>query len=441
MVLLLVCLGQLVVGQYSYNPCEHRCEGLKKNVLKISTLFTNGVEENGFGFVVGQRGSALFVATANHVVDADNPKVRAQEIKVGFFGRKGRMETAKRLQLSSINEDLALLEVKCPEGYSWKRDFVSKNVERNTKVSFIGRGDRWTVPTTNQNGVINSGEDVNHEITIDITSVFPGSSGAPVVSEKGIVGMLISDNQTEAKALYIGRIKEIVEKWGYWGMVVENKRVFVEGGFFRMGCSKGKGDQKPVHTIEINSFWMDKYEVTVGQYRKFCRETGRSMPPPPSWGWDDNHPIVNVTWREATSYANWASKRLPTEAEWEYAARGGNKTKNYRYPGDNDPTKVAWYKATTGSGPKYVGTKKANEVLLNDMGGNVAEWCRDWYKSDYYAVSPRQNPKCTKISKVKVVRGGSWFCGSKNLNPKNRVAITPKSRCDYVGFRLVSDVE
>ncbi len=129
--------------------------------------------------------------------------------------------------------------------------------------------------------------------------------------------------------------------------------VLVEGGRFNMG--RNDFLSQTGHRVYVSSFFMDKYEVTVAQYRKFCNATGRTMPAEPLWQASEDHPIVNVSWDDASAYARWAGKRLPTEAEWEYAARGGNKSRGFKYSGVNTLDEVAWYSTNANSEADPVG--------------------------------------------------------------------------------------
>ena len=224
------------------------------------------------------------------------------------------------------------------------------------------------------------------------------------------------------------------------------KFISVQGGTFTMGDTSGLGnkDQQPTHQVTLKSFNMSETEVTVAQYRYYCNETGVGMPKEPSWGWQDNHPMVNISWRDAMDYADWLSGklkqkvRLPYEAEWEYAARGGGKSKGYKYSGSNNITDVSWYDENSKNKTNAVAGKKANELGLYDMSGNAFEWCMDKYGVDYYANSSKNNPKGAIEGERRVVRGGGW-----NLdNNFSSVAFRYGSRFtgelyDYFGFRVV----
>ena len=226
------------------------------------------------------------------------------------------------------------------------------------------------------------------------------------------------------------------------------KFVHVQGGTFTMGDEKGKGnkDQRPTHKVTLNSFNLSQTEVTVAQYRYYCNETGVRMPKKPSWGWQNNHPIVNISWQDAINYTNWLSGkldqkvRLPYEAEWEFAARGGNKSKGYKYSGSNNLTDVSWHDGNSKNKTNSVAVKKANELGLYDMSGNAFEWCMDKYGGDYYANSPKENPKGATEGDTRVVRGGGWNLGNKFSS----VAFRYGSRFtgelyEYFGFRVASN--
>lgn len=172
-------------------------------------------------------------------------------------------------------------------------------------------------------------------------------------------------------------------------------------------------DAIPQHTVYIDGFWIYKYEVTVAQYRRFCEESGRQMPRRPTWGWKDDHPIVRVTWSDAQAYAHWASCRLPTEAEWEKAARG---TDGRRYPWGNNWNEKKLLRRPGTRGGNLCQTAPVNSFPENaspfgvlDMEGNVGEWCADWYSPTYYSISPYSNPQGPASGNSRVRRGGSWY--------------------------------
>ena len=214
--------------------------------------------------------------------------------------------------------------------------------------------------------------------------------------------------------------------------------ILIDGGIFEMG-SDDYADERPIHEVEVKSFYIDKHPVTVKQYKEFCKATNRSLPRSPSWGWFEDHPIINVTWEEANAFACWAGKRLPTEAEWEFAARGGSKSKNYKFSGSNKIEEVAWTKSDSNNRTNPVGKKKANELGIHDMSGNVKEWCSDWYS--IYNIQPKENPSGPLNGTLKVLRGGSWNLNEQGCRNTIRSGIDPELFDDYIGFRCAQDIK
>ena len=217
--------------------------------------------------------------------------------------------------------------------------------------------------------------------------------------------------------------------------------IAIAGGSFTMGGTES--DEKPTHTVTISSFNMGKYEVTVAEYKAFCTAAGRSMPEAPSWGWNDKHPMVNVNFNDANAYCNWLSEttgqnyRLPTEAEWEYAARGGNKSNGYTYSGSNDLEEAGWSSDNAGGQTQACGRKKPNELGLYDMSGNAWEWCKDWYDKSYYENSPSANPRGPSSGTSRVLRGGSWLSAAASCRVASSDSFSPGRRDDLIGFRVV----
>lgn len=195
---------------------------------------------------------------------------------------------------------------------------------------------------------------------------------------------------------------------------------FIQGGTVKLWNGK---------SAKVYSFYIDKYEVTVEQYREFCEQTGRSMPKEPQWGWKNDHPIVNVSWKDAIAYAKHKGKRLPTEAEWIIAAG---------YPVSN-LNSIAWFNSNSDRKTRAKALKQANKYGLFDMFGNAAEWCSDWYSNKYPSNSNIINPQGPINGTEKVIRGGSWYSSSNiiNISYRQHEKITTKKA--YYGFRCVKD--
>jgi sulfatase modifying factor 1 len=218
--------------------------------------------------------------------------------------------------------------------------------------------------------------------------------------------------------------------------------VTVEGGTFTMGDTKmdGEEDEQPTHQVTLKTFKIAKTETTVAQWKAFCAATGRAMPETPSWGWIDSHPVVNVNHSDAMAYCDWlaekmdADYRLPTEAEWEYAARGGKGSKGTKYSGGHSLDNAGWYDYL-GSKTHAVATKNPNELGIYDMSGNVYEWCKDWYGD--YSAKAQTNPKGPTSGSYRVLRGGSWFTSASYCRVTNRSNDVPADRYSSSGFRVV----
>jgi len=225
-----------------------------------------------------------------------------------------------------------------------------------------------------------------------------------------------------------------------------SEMALIPAGSFEMGDHFDEGNDRelPIHEVELDAFYMDVNDVTVGQFREFVNQSGHSYDrrnDVAKYSPGDEYPMVYVNWNDATAYAQWAGKRLPTEAEWEYAARGGLIGKRYPW-GDEISHDDANYSDTIGEDKwdkcASVGSFEANGYGLYDMAGNVWEWCQDWYDSDYYENSPVKDPSGPDTGSARVLRGGSWFNDTLYLRVAHRNGLAPTVRGAASGFRCVS---
>ena len=216
---------------------------------------------------------------------------------------------------------------------------------------------------------------------------------------------------------------------------------FVPSGTFPMGSETGSSDEEPVHDVTLDGFWIDETEVTSAQYNP-CVHSGACEPS--SYTDDstyngDDYPVVGVSWNDAGSYCQWVDGRLPSEAEWEYAARG---PEGSTYPwGEEEPSCELAQFGECGGRTVPVGSYPdgASWIGAMDMAGNVWEWVNDWYDSDYYDVSPAENPPGPASGSSKVLRGGAWSSLADYLGGARRSGVDPFVRDTNVGFRCARD--
>jgi len=223
--------------------------------------------------------------------------------------------------------------------------------------------------------------------------------------------------------------------------------VFIPPGWFLMGSSAGQDNERPVHRVWVDAFELGALQVTNAEYAEFLRAS--AIPPPP-W-WEDPHfnnpfqPVVGVSWSQCVQYCKWLSAgggrrfRLPSEAEWERAARGGVEGKLFPW-GDDPPQSLPDYKKRWRTGPEPVGRYAPNPYGLYDIGENVHEWCSDWYQAEYYPVSPERNPQGPENGERRASRGGSWRHHIKVTRCAARSSIPPEFQYADYGFRVACDV-
>ena len=237
--------------------------------------------------------------------------------------------------------------------------------------------------------------------------------------------------------------------------------VLVNSGTFMMGSPNGSGnnDEHPQHSVTVSSFRISKYEITNQQYADFMNDINANADGSVGGiqyldmdasdiqishngsrfvvdAGKENYPVIEVSWYGAKAYSEYYGGRLPTEAEWEFATRGGNSSNGYTYSGSNIIWDVAWYNNNS-SGTHTVGTKNANELGLHDMSGNVWEWCNDWYDSSYYSNSPSNDPQGPSTGAFRVTRGGSWIYNAYDCRVARRYNIYMGNPRYDVGFRPV----
>ncbi len=260
--------------------------------------------------------------------------------------------------------------------------------------------------------------------------------------------------------------------------------VFIKAGTFIMGTNEGFPYEGPAHEVAVKSYWMDRCEVTVAEFARFVNATHYKTEAE-KFGWSGvfdiklgewkkadgadwrhpdgsqsvarpDEPVTQVSWNDAAAYAKWANKRLPTEAEFEYAAAGGRSGMRYSWGNELRPggkNAANWWQGifpdhNTGedgyAGRAPVGKFPPNAIGLYDIAGNVWEWCADWFDETYYVASPRQDPRGPARGKERVIRGGSWMC-SENYCRGYRVAArshsAPDSGLNNLGFRCAREAQ
>ena len=218
---------------------------------------------------------------------------------------------------------------------------------------------------------------------------------------------------------------------------IKYNMVWVDGGTFRMGATSEQGseisDEKPVHSVTLSGYYIGKTEVTQVLWQAVMGSN-------PSYFEGDDLPVEQVSWDDCQEFIRKLNSltgqnfRLPTEAEWEFACRGGNNSRGYKYSGSNYIDNVAWYDGNSGDKTHPVATKSPNELGIYDMSGNVWEWCADWYGD--YSSGRQTNPKGPYGGSYRVGRGGSWFIYARFCRSSFRISFIPACRYYYLGLRL-----
>lgn len=507
MILLIGCAHQNPVG-------EEDIARLKDGVVKV-TAKANGMTKVGTGFIVRIEENVAYIVTASHVIEGDpQPKVvfRGQESKsfpAQVKGLKGGdpRGLAVLVVLGNVPSGLIALPV--------NSEFESNGGEEVTVIGFpLVPAVPWAVTPgmlTGQQG----------EYLVFSGAAAEGNSGGPVLRKGQVVGVVtqvLLSSYGYAVPIPILRValrgwgvsieatpsvaKRLSEENGENGQQsreiigkASGPMVLVPAGEFLMGSQdeEGQKDEHPRHRVALTAFFLDKYEVTNRLFQHFVHQTGhqttaeqqgraKALVEGKSWeyvkgaSWrkpeagttvfDSNraeHPVVSVSWDDAQAYCRWLGKRLPTEAEFEYATRAGTETEYWWGNGSPGLRRVAniadesakrqysdW-PIMTGYDDGYVrtapvGSFEANSFGLYDMTGNVFEWTADWYDEQYYSVSPQRDPKGPSDGEERVIRGGSWKCSPNCVRSAFRFKGVPTSRStysatSYLGFRCAQDAK
>lgn len=241
-------------------------------------------------------------------------------------------------------------------------------------------------------------------------------------------------------AVGVGADEPVVAAADSAALRVLPEMLLLSGGDFTMGRDE-TGPSAPAHRVRVSPFYLDRHEVTNAEYLAFCRAAGHRLPE--FWGMDvycsgpqyPDHPVVGVSWGDALAYARWRGVRLPTEAEWEYAARGGLEGKKYANGDELDPALYGPSGLTGTAAPFRVDSLPPNGFGLYGMTGNVSEWVADLFEEHYYEHSPAQDPRGAYVGLFRVIRGGGWHTGPGCLGVHYRNALS-SNRVDFnIGFR------
>jgi formylglycine-generating enzyme required for sulfatase activity len=354
------------------------------------------------------------------------------EIKLALDEK--RMIIPFRIQEVYPLRALKLLKVRC----QWMHAFtppLEKHIENLVKIVSRHLGIEPAIPIKKEKLKVQPGADQVKPAAKKIKAVEEETKKSPDMPEN--VKKVIS------KAHKIDKNKN-----GYWEAYYKDydiTMIYIPPGKFMMGSVDGDDYEKPLHEIDLDGYWIGKYEVTFAQYERYCNEAKIEIPDDKGWG-RENRPVIYVSWDDAAAYCQWLSQKtglkfkLPTEAQWEKAARGNDQRK---YPwGSREPDKdLANFSSNIGkTTPVDSYPAGASTYGLLDMAGNVWEWCSDWYKVDYYKNSPPKNPEGPNSGSNRVFRGGGWSFGARILRCAFRGDTGPSDRSYVLGFRRRQDI-
>ena len=478
-------------------------------------------EGDGFGFVVGMHNDSVFIITPKHVIDGERPRPgQSGAVNVYFYQEFSSLSAQVIARDPGL--DMALLRVIKTKSFSFESQSVCTRYKRSDPVWWVGQDRTWRVPLDHFAGQLAVNEaDTGDRIEFNAIGIKPGVSGAPLIGEEGIIGMVIEDAPPTAYALDIDKIRRFARSKARWALpdcsasgiststsrAVKVKKstscwdgwshkkvchdrfkdgsegpamVLLSGGTFTMGSdsTEADSDEKPPRSVRVASFAIAQKEVIRAEFRRFVEQKNYSTDAEKSgscyaldgsvWKYVDgrnwrsagfeqgpDHPVTCVSWNDAQAYVAWLSRqtsqtyRLPTEAEWEYAARGGSSRERYW---GNDAADACEYANVADETSKReinwktihpcednfvytmpVGRKRSNGFGLYDVLGNVWEWTCSLYK-DPYDVEAKQ---CGRGSDGRrALRGGSWGDRPEGVRSAYRSRNTPDARDNNLGFRV-----
>lgn len=461
------------------------CFAQNPNLIAPVPIVTAGPQENqlGGGIIVGQNAQTLYIATANHVVSGYKELVTVTIKGVG-------KDIEAKIELSVPEYDFAVLAIALPAQTIPPISYLPASAppEMLKRVIIIGHTDdsKWNVNLVARMKTWEVDEDYAHsKFHVTEEGVGHGNSGGPVLNqEHQLLGMVQKVNSAQTICLRASIILRILRSNDIpvnllTGIDMEEVRsnyedpfagqmIWVQGGSFTMGTDieteRMMDHDGPAHEVTVDGFWMGQHEVTVGEYMVFCNEMRAHWP---EWlepggrkhiaraeislykefGFreTDNEtlPVAGITYEDALAFCAWLSQKsgseynLPTEAQWEYAARGGRKATDTRYSGSNTPEYVGHFgKENESDGVQEVKTRSPNELGIFDMSGNVMEWCADWYGETYYQISPPSNPTGPEFGSWRIVRGGSYGGAPQAGTVTARFAMEPATPTFILGFRV-----
>ena len=422
-----------------------------KNLVVVIEGKLGEAPTQGAGIVFANQGGFVYIATAFHVVRRGEN--RSAGLKVRFAQKPNEEVPSEHHPMAWYVHDLAVIRVNTPTGLQFRLDRLAPpaSVKKGDKVYAIGypNHERWAV--TFNPGFVRTIDALT--VAAESPLITEGYSGGALVDQRTLlVGLVQGTDALMAKALRIDQALNLIRRENKLPVQLSPhvpaksktnpkdglEYVLIPPGRFIMGCSKDDEEcvdnEFPPHEVRItNGFWMSQTEVTQAAYRRVMGED-------PSEFKGAKHPVDSVSWEQAKDYCAKVGLRLPTEAEWEYAARAGSTQARY-----GELAAVAWHGESSRSGTTHdVGGRQPNAWKLHDMLGNLWEWVADWYGEDEYQANNGIDPKGPRMGKMRGLRGGSWEDHQKNVRASVRNAHEPVAQdnesTNQIGFRCAGEL-